>query len=259
MKIEGRTFIVSGGSSGLGLATVQMLVQAKSYVSILDREPPPSDIIGAQVKFFPTDITVINDIEKAVDETVNWTKQTGAALGGVINCAGVAAGAKIIDAQNEPHSLDLWDFVLAVNLTGTFNLTRLALKHMVHNEPEEGPDAERGVIVLVSSSAAFEGQPGQAAYSATKGALRSMAMPLARDLARHSIRVMAIAPNMFVSSMTDKLPQKARRSLEGSLVYPKRFGQPFEFAQTVKWILQCAYVNGETVRLSGASRMPAKM
>ncbi|KAJ3890873.1 3-hydroxy-acyl-CoA-dehydrogenase [Lentinula edodes] len=249
MKIEGRTFIVSGGSSGLGLATVQMLVQAKSYISILDREPPPSDIIGAQVKFYPTDITVVNDIEKAVDGTVNWTKQTGAALGGVINCAGVAAGAKIIDAQNEPHSLDLWDFVLAVNLTGTFNLTRLALKHMVHNEPEEGPDAERGVIVLVSSSAAFEGQPGQVAYSATKGALRSMTMPLARDLARHSIRVMAIAPNMF----------KARRSLEDGLVYPKRFGQPFEFAQTVKWVLQCAYVNGETVRLSGASRMPAKM
>ncbi|KAH7878859.1 uncharacterized protein C8R40DRAFT_681641 [Lentinula edodes] len=107
---------------------------------------------------------------------------------------------------------------------------------MIPSTTEEGPDAERGVIVL------FEGQPGQAAYSATKGALRSMALPLARDLARHSIRVMAIAPNMF-----------------DGLVYPKRFGQPFEFAQTVQWILQCAYVNGETVRLSGASRMPAKM
>ncbi|KAJ4470161.1 3-hydroxyacyl-CoA dehydrogenase [Lentinula aciculospora] len=259
MRTKDRTFIVSGGSSGLGLATVKMLIQAKSYVSILDRAPPPSDIIGLQVSFYQMDITVVADIERAVEDTVNWTQQTGAVIGGVINCAGVGVVAKIIDAQNEPHSLDLWDFVLAVNLTGTFNLTRLALKHMVHNEPEEGPDGERGVIVLVSSSAAFEGQPGQAAYSATKGALRSMTLPLARDLARHSIRVMTIAPNVFVSSMSDKLPQKARRSLESDLVYPKRFGHPAEFADTVKWILECAYVNGETVRLSGASRMPAKM
>ncbi|KAJ3786489.1 3-hydroxyacyl-CoA dehydrogenase [Lentinula aff. detonsa] len=259
MKINNRTFIVSGGSSGLGLATVQMLVQAQSHVSIFDRSPPPSTVTGPQIKFCQTDITIATEIEKAIEETVSWTKQTKAILGGVINCAGVGAGAKIIDAQNQPHSLDLWDFVLAVNLTGTFNLTRLALQHMVHNEPEEGLDGERGVIILVSSSAAFEGQPGQAAYSATKGALRSMTLPLARDLARHSIRVMTIAPNMFVSSMTENLPQKVRQSLENDLVYPKRFGQPVEFAETVKWILECAYINGETVRLSGASRMPAKM
>ncbi|KAF5384612.1 hypothetical protein D9757_007491 [Collybiopsis confluens] len=260
MKLENRTFIVSGGSSGLGLATVEMLVQSKACVSILDRAPPPSQLSTTpQVKFLETDITVVSQIEKAVEETVNWTKQTGAILRGVVNCAGIAAGAKIIDGQNEPHPLDLWDFVLAVNLTGTFNLTRLALKHMVRNEPEEGPDGERGVIILVSSSAAYEAQPGQVAYSATKGALRSMAMPLARDLGRHAIRVMAIAPNMFISSMTDKLPMKARKSLEDALVYPRRFGVPVEFAETVKWIVECVYVNGETVRLSGASRMPAKM
>jgi len=259
MKLENRTFIVSGGSSGLGLATVQMLVQAQAYVSILDRSPPPDNIVGPQVKFYQIDITIVAEIEKAVEETVAWTKQTGAILRGVVNSAGVAAAAKIINGENEPHALDLWDFVLAVNLTGTFNLTRIALKHMVQNEREEGADGERGIIILVSSSAAYEGQPGQVAYSATKGALRSMALPLARDLARHSIRVTAIAPNMFSSSMTDKLPEKARRSLEGDLVYPRRFGQPVEFAQTVKWILECAYVNGETIRLSAASRMPAKL
>lgn len=149
-----------------------MLVQANAYVSILDRAPPPSVIEGDQVRFFQTDITLVGAIEKAVEETVAWTKETGNpagptiregiyshedidfALGGVINCAGVGAGAKIIDAQNEPHSLELFEFVLAVNLTGSFNLTRLALKHMVHNKPEEGVDGERGVIVLVSSSAA---------------------------------------------------------------------------------------------------------
>lgn len=131
-----------------------MLVHANAYVSILDRAPPPSDIEGPQAKFFQTDITIVSDIEKAVEEAVAWTKQTDALLGGVICSAGVGAGAKIIDAQNEPHSLDLWDFVLAVNLTGTFNLTRLALKHMVHNQPEESIDGERGVVILVSSSAA---------------------------------------------------------------------------------------------------------
>jgi len=259
MKLENRTFLVSGGSSGLGLATVEMLIQAKAYISILDKSPPPENVIGPQVKFYQTDIAVVADIEKAVEETVAWTTQTGAILRGVVNSAGVAAGAKIIDSRNEPHSLDLWDFVLAVNLTGTFNLTRLALKHMVRSEPDEGLDGERGVIILVSSSAAFEGQPGQVAYSASKGALRSMALPLARDLARHSVRVVSIAPNMFASSMTDKLPGKVRRSLESGLVYPNRFGQPVEFAETVKWALECVYVNGETIRLSAASRMPAKM
>ncbi|KAJ6617027.1 3-hydroxyacyl-CoA dehydrogenase [Mycena sp. CBHHK59/15] len=260
MKISGRTFIVSGGSSGLGLATVKDLVSSNVFVSIVDRSPPPEDFATSQIKFFETDITKLEQIEKAVDGTVEWANKIGKPLGGIINCAGVGTAAKIIDAHNEPHSLDLWDVTLAVNLTGTFNLTRLALRHMVKVAPEDGPDGERGVVVLVSSAAAFEGQPGQTAYAATKGAVRSMALPLARDLARHAVRVVTVAPGVFASNMTAHFPEKTRRSLEGDgIVYPRRFGQPHEFAQTVRWILECPYVNGETIRLSGAGRLPGKL
>ncbi|KAK0238522.1 3-hydroxy-acyl-CoA-dehydrogenase [Armillaria nabsnona] len=260
MKIENRTFIVSGGSSGLGLATVQDLLNSKTYVSIVDRTPPPSDVAAnATVTYFQTDITELPEIERAVEQTVSWTKKTGAPLGGVINCAGVATAAKILDANNEPHALDLWEFTIAVNLTGTFNLTRLALKHLVDVKPEGG-DGERGVIVMVASAAAFEGQPGQTAYAATKGAVRSMALPMARDLARHGIRVVTIAPGVFESSMTKSMPERTRKSLKDSgLVFPRRFGLADEFAKTVRWVLECAYVNGETVRLSGAGRLPGKL
>ncbi|KAJ7036538.1 3-hydroxy-acyl-CoA-dehydrogenase [Mycena alexandri] len=260
MKTAGRTFIVSGGSSGLGLATVQDLISANAYISILDRSPPPGGLPTSRVKFFQTDITQVEQIESAVNGTVEWVAATGATLGGVINCAGVGTAAKIVDAHNEPHSLDLWNFTLAVNLTGSFNLTRLALRHLVKVAPEDGVDGERGVIVLVSSAAAFEGQPGQTAYSATKGALRSMTLPLARDLSRHAIRVVTVAPGVFSSSMTANFPEKTRRSLENEgIAFPRRFGQPSEFAQTIRWILECPYVNGETIRLSGAGRLPGKL
>ncbi|KAJ7498053.1 3-hydroxyacyl-CoA dehydrogenase [Mycena galericulata] len=260
MKLAGRTFIVSGGSSGLGLATVEDLISANAYISILDRSPPPAELPTSRVKFFETDITKVEEIERAVDGTVEWTVVTEAPLGGVINCAGVGTAAKIIDVDNEPHSLDLWDFTLAVNLTGTFNLTRLALRHLVKVAPEDGPDGERGVIVLVSSAAAFEGQPGQTAYAATKGAMRSMALPMARDLSRHAVRAVTVAPGVFKSNMTDLMSEKTRRSLTNEgIAYPRRFGQPHEFAQTVRWILECPYVNGETIRLSGAGRLPGKL
>jgi 3-hydroxyacyl-CoA dehydrogenase/3-hydroxy-2-methylbutyryl-CoA dehydrogenase len=172
---------------------------------------------------------------------------------------------QIIDSNNDPLSLDLWDFTLAVNLTGTFNLTRLALKHLV-TVPPEGPDGERGIICVHAffftlCNRQFEGQPGQVAYAASKGALASMTLPMARDLARHAIRIVTIAPGAFSSAMTAQLPEKARRSLEGNggLVYPQRFGNPNEFAKTVRWAIEVPYVNGEVVRLSGAGRLPGKL
>ncbi|KAJ7065302.1 3-hydroxy-acyl-CoA-dehydrogenase [Mycena amicta] len=261
MKPANRTFIISGGSSGLGLATVVDLVSVGAYVAVLDRAAPPSDLTSNdKVKFFEIDITEVSQIEQAVEGVVAWAELNNAPLGGVINSAGVGTAGKIIDAQNDPHSLDLWDFTIAVNLTGTFNLTRLALKHLIKVAPEEGDDGERGVVILVSSAAAFEGQPGQVAYSATKGAIRSMTLPLARDLARHAIRVITIAPGAFRSAMTDKMPPKTRRSLENEgVVYPRRLGQPPEFAQTVRWVIECPYVNGETIRLSGGGRLPARL
>ncbi|KAK7031684.1 3-hydroxy-acyl-CoA dehydrogenase, partial [Favolaschia claudopus] len=238
-------------SSGLGLATVQDLIAADAYISIVDRAPPPQALPTSQIKYFETDITNLKQIQQAVDGTVEWAAATNAPLGGVINCAGVGTAAKIIDAHNEPHSLDLWDFTLAVNVTGTFNLTRLALQHMIKATPEDGPDGERGVIVMVSSAAAFEGQPGQTAYAASKGALLSMTLPLARDLSRHAIRVVTIAPGVFDSNMTANFPEKTRRSLSNEgVVYPRRFGQPHEFAQTIRWILSTPYMNGEVIRLT---------
>jgi len=261
MKVENRTFLVSGGSSGLGLATVYDLLLQKAFVSIVDRSPPPEALLSSpNVKFYKTDITELSEVTSAVNKTVEWTSRSGAPLGGVINCAGVATAAKIIDAHGQPHSLDIWEFTIAVNLTGSFNLTRLVLEHLVKVDPETGSDGERGVVIFVSSAAAFEGQPGQTAYAATKGALRSMTLPLSRDLARHAIRVVTIAPGVFDSSMTANFPVKTRKRLENeSIVYPKRFGQPEEFARTVRWILDCPYVNGETIRLSGAGRLPGKL
>jgi len=261
MKVENRTFLVSGGSSGLGLATVYDLLSQKASVSIIDRSPAPDAILFLpNVKFFKTDITELSEVASAVNKTVEWASTTGAHLGGVINCAGVGTAAKIIDVHGKSHNLDLWDFTIAVNLTGSFNLTRLVLEHLIKVEPETGRDGERGVVIFVSSAAAFEGQPGQTVYAATKGALRSMTLPIARDLARHAIRVVTIAPSVFDSNMTANVPVKIRKSLENEgIVYPKRFGQPEEFARTVRWILDCPYVNGETIRLSGAGRLPGKL
>ncbi|KAG5716382.1 3-hydroxyacyl-CoA dehydrogenase type-2 [Termitomyces sp. T112] len=235
MKIANRTFIVSGGSSGLGLATVLDLLASNTYISILDRSPPPESVTlpSSHTRYLQTDITDVNQIQKAVDTTVQWTEETRAPLGGIINCAGVGTAAKILNASNEPHDLDLWDFAIAVNLTGSFNLTRLALPHLVKVQPEDTPDGERGVVIFVSSAAAYEGQPGQTAYAATKGAVRSMTLPMARDLARHAVRVVTIAPGAFASNMTAHMPLKTRISLEkDGIVYPQRFGQPSEFART---------------------------
>ena len=166
-----------------------------------------------------------------------------------------------------------------VNLTGTFNLTRITCKHLI-TVPPEGPDGERGVVVMVASSAAvrwcplffslrlirhsftttqFEAQPGQVAYAATKGALVSMTLPMARDLERYGIRVVTIAPGAFITPMMSLMNSKTQRSLSRNLLFPRRMGDPREFGQTVKWILECPYVNGETVRLSGGSRLPAKL
>jgi len=164
----------------------------------------------------------------------------------------------VIGAGGEPHSLDLFKIALEVNVVGTFNLARLVCKHLFA-VPPEGPDGERGVVIMVSSSAAFEGQPGQAAYAASKGAINSMILPLARDLGNHGIRVNAIAPGIFASSMSAKMSEKTRLSLERDLVFPRRFGRGEEFAETVRWMVECGYVNGETVRLSGAGRLPGRL
>lgn len=261
MKIENRTFIVSGGSSGLGLSTVECILQEKGYVAVLDLKQPDAAAVGptpSKVKFYELDITQVEDIVKVVEQVVSWTKQTGAPLGGIINCAGVGTAAKIIGADGQPHSLDMWNMTLDVNLTGTFNLTRIACKYLI-TVPSEGPDGERGVVIMVSSAAAFEAQPGQIAYSATKGALVSMTLPMARDLEHHGIRVVTIAPSLFRTPLGASIRPKALKGISRNFAFPRRMGEPREFGQTVKWILECPYVNGETIRLSGGGRLPGKL
>ncbi|KLO13263.1 short chain type dehydrogenase [Schizopora paradoxa] len=260
MKISNRTFVVSGGSSGLGLATVLDLYNSGAFIAILDVKENHDLMreLGNRGKFFEVDVREVDQLEAAVEETVSWIKETKATLGGVVNCAGVATASKVVDANGETHPLDLWDFTISVNLHGSFNLTRLVCKHLVKVTPE-GDDSERGIVILVSSSAAFEGQIGQAAYAASKGAIASMVLPLSRDLASYGVRVNAIAPAAFKSAMSDLLPKKARASLERELSFPRRFGKAEEFAQTVRWLMECGYMNGETVRLSGGTRMPGRL
>jgi NAD(P)-dependent dehydrogenase (short-subunit alcohol dehydrogenase family) len=262
MKLVNRTFIISGGSSGLGRATVKDLVIAGAFAAVLDIEPPPTDLLStsatSRVKYFRVDVTDSHALEKTVDRIAEWTVETKAIIGGVINCAGIAEFCQIIDRTGKNlHSAEMWDRSIAVNLTGAFNLTRLAVRHLVR-VPPEGSDNERGVVIFVSSSAAYEGQPATAAYAASKGAIRSIILPLSRDLARHGIRVVAIAPGPFTSPMAAKFPEQLNSAMqEKAMLFPKRFGLPFEFAKTVRWILECAYVNGETVKLTGGGRIPA--
>ncbi|KAJ7708981.1 short chain type dehydrogenase [Mycena rosella] len=259
MKVENRTFIVSGGASGLGLATVRDLINANAHAVIVDRATPQESFPADRVLFIRTDITQVEEVARAVADAVAWTEQTGALLGGVINCAGVGFDEATIDARGKPHSPENWDLHLAVNLTGAFNLTRLTLEHLVRVPPEER-DGERGVVILVSSTAAYEGMPSTIAYAATKGAIRAMALPMARDTARFGVRVVTLAPGPFVTPMTGQWTDKVASGMtKNGLLFPQRYGEPHEFATTVRWVLECAYINGENIKMTGGGRLPARL
>ncbi|KAK6433919.1 hypothetical protein LTR95_009895 [Oleoguttula sp. CCFEE 5521] len=262
MHIKDRTFIISGGASGLGLATVRDLHSHGGYVSILDLNADNGakvvSELGPRVKFFEVDVTSTPTIEAAVAGTAAWIKETNAALGGIIPAADVGMPGKLIDRYNEPIPIERLDFVININLRGTLDLIRLALPLLSTNTPTQS-DGERGVIVMVSSSAAFDGQPGQVAYAASKGAVRSLTLPLARDLAPLGIRAMTIAPSYFESNMTAQMSDKVRASLERVLEFPKRPGKGDDFALMVRQIIENVMMNGETIRLDGATRMPSKL
>ncbi|EMC98739.1 hypothetical protein BAUCODRAFT_379445 [Baudoinia panamericana UAMH 10762] len=262
MQIKDRTFVISGGASGLGLATVRELHSQGGYIAILDLNAENGNQVAAQLgprtKFFEVDISDPTSVATAVSSLVAWTRQTAKPLGGVIPAAGVGFPGKLIDRNNEPIPLDHLDFVLNINLRGVLDLLRLCLPHLTTAPPTE-PDGERGVIVLVSSSAAYDGQPGQVAYAASKGAIRSMTLVLARDLAQYGIRAMSIAPSYFESGMTAQMSEKVRKSLEKVFEFPKRPGQGPEFARMVRHCIENGMLNGECIRLDGATRMPSRM
>lgn len=238
--------IVTGGASGLGAATAQHFRDIGAQVTILDRDPAGeafADSIGAG--FAQTDVTDEDSVAAAVARAVDQ-------MGGIdacVNCAGIAIGEKTV-GRDGPHKLDTFRRVIDINLVGSFNVLRLAAAEMARNGREEN-----GVIVNTASVAAFDGQAGQAAYGASKAGIAGMTLPIARDLARSGIRVCAIAPGIFGTPMLRGLPQDVQDSLAAEVTFPKRLGQPEEYARLAAFIVSCGYLNGETIRLDGALRM----
>ena len=246
MQIEGSTFLVAGGGSGLGAATTEMLTAAGARVLVADlKGEAPGD-----GRFVETDVTDEDSVRSAVGAAVELGE-----LRGAVNCAGIASAEKVLGREG-PHSLDSFSGVVQVNLIGTFNVIRLAAEAMSENEPLES--GERGVIVNTASVAAFDGQIGQVAYAASKGGVVSLTLPVARELASSGIRVMTVAPGIFDTPMMAGLPENARVSLGNQVPFPSRLGKPEEYAALVKHIVENEMLNGEVIRLDGSIRMAPK-
>ena len=246
MNLQGKTAVVTGGASGLGAATARMIQDAGGRVVILDLNEPGQ--LGDSARFAKTDVSDAAEVEAAIQLAVE-------AFGGVdiaVNCAGIGDPQKIL-GKDGPASLERFSRVIKVNLIGTFNVARLAAAAMARNQPNE--NGERGVIVNTASVAAFDGQVGQASYSASKGGIAGMTLPLARDLAQVGIRVMTIAPGLFNTPMLAALPENVRASLGAMVPFPSRLGHPSEYAQLARSIIENPMLNGEVIRLDGAIRM----
>jgi NAD(P)-dependent dehydrogenase (short-subunit alcohol dehydrogenase family) len=252
MMIEGRTFLITGGGSGLGEATARHFVKAGGAVVIADVRAETGEAVAVDLagraRFVRTDVTSEPDVRQAIAAAVS----TFGDLHGVVCCAGIGPPAKVLGKEG-PHPLDLFEKVIRVNLIGTFNTLRLAAEAMAANEPDE--EGERGVIVNTASVAAFEGQIGQAAYSASKGGVVGLTLPAARELARHGIRVVTIAPGLFDTPLMAGLPEAARLSLGEQVPFPSRLGRPEEYAELAAHIVSNTMLNGCVIRLDGAIRM----
>ena len=255
MKINGSTFIVTGGSSGLGAATVETLLAEGGNAVIADVNRAAGEglaqRLGKQACFIETDVTREDHAQAAV----RLALETFGGLHGLINCAGIGLGEKTIGKEG-PHALATFARVININLIGTFNMIRVAADAMSKQQPNAA--GERGVIVNTASVAAFDGQVGQPAYSASKAGVVGMTLPIARDLARSGIRVMTIAPGIFETPMLKGLPQDVQDSLGKQVPFPSRLGRPPEYAALVKHIVENEMLNGETIRLDGAIRMAPK-
>ncbi len=244
MEIAGKSFLVTGGASGLGAATVAALRAADAHVVVLDLQPAP----GAAVQ---GSVTEPDDVLRAVE----LATAGGRLLHGVVQCAGLAHAERVV-RKDGPHSLESFERVVRVNLVGAFNVSRLTAAAMMANPP--GENGERGVIVLTSSIAAYDGQHGQVAYSAAKAGIAGMTLPMAREFARHGVRVMCVAPGLFDTPLLAALPPKVKQELGQSAPFPNRLGKPEEFAQLVLSIIGNPMLNGEVIRLDGALRMPPR-
>jgi len=255
MEIKGCVAVVTGGASGLGEACVRDLARLGAKVCIMDINAERGEKIAAEfggaVIFCRTDVID----EKSVQAALNKTMEAFGAIHVDINCAGSGDAIKVL-GKNGPYPMDRFNFIVQLNLIGTFNVIRLSAEKMVLNTPNA--DGEKGVVINTSSGAAFEGQIGQAAYSASKAGVVGMTLPIAREFADYGIRVVTIAPGLFLTPLADTLPKKALEALETSIPFPKRFGRPPEFSLLVKQILENPMLNGATIRLDGALRMAAR-
>jgi NAD(P)-dependent dehydrogenase (short-subunit alcohol dehydrogenase family) len=255
MQIEDHGFIVTGSSSGLGSATARRLIMAGARVLLADLDAAAGEALatelGTRARFSRCDVTDASSVAQAVS---NFRNAFGA-LHGLVNCAGVAPSEKVLGREG-PHRLEAFEQTVKVNLIGTFNMVRLAAAAMAESEPDA--DGQRGVIINTASVAAFEGQIGQAAYAASKGGVVAMTLPIARELARHGIRVVAIAPGIMETPMIKAMATEVQESLARMVPFPPRLGQPDEFARLVAHIIDNTYLNAEVIRLDGAIRMAAK-
>jgi len=256
MKIEFKVALIGGGASGLGAACARMISEAGGYVAIADvdaaRGAAEAERLANETLFVRTDVTQAESVEAAVAATVERFGR----LDILINCAGIAPPQRLIGKDGSPMPLEAFARVIAVNLTGSFNMARVAAAAMAKNTPDES--GERGVIVNTSSIAAYEGQIGQIAYAASKAGIAGMTLPMARDLARHGVRVMTIAPGIFDTPLLAGLPEEARTSLAAGVPFPAALGQPAQFAALARHIIENAYLNGEVIRLDAALRMGPK-
>src|SRR5688572_2323424 len=255
MQIKDSVFLIAGGASGLGAATARHLVAAGAKVMIADLGQSGGDgfaaSLGANAKFQAADVTSEAQMQQAIDSSVG----SFGALHGLVNCAGIAPGERVI-GKSGPHRLETFERAIRVNLIGSFNALRLAAQAMTSNTPTS--DGERGIVINTASVAAFEGQIGQAAYSASKGGIVAMALPVARELARFGIRVMTIAPGIFDTPMLQGMSEEIRASLGAQVPFPSRLGTPEEYARLAAFIIENPMLNAEVIRLDGAIRMAAK-
>ncbi|WP_372573142.1 SDR family NAD(P)-dependent oxidoreductase [Ruegeria jejuensis] len=250
MQLPDTAAIVTGGASGLGEATARHFATQGAQVTLLDRDgergPRVAEEIGGH--FVQTDVTD----EASVADAIAVALERMGKITACVNCAGIAVGMKTI-GKDGPHGLEPFQRTLDINLVGSFNVSRLAAAEMAKNDPE--PDGARGVIINTASIAAFDGQKGQAAYAASKGGIVGMTLPMARDLAASGIRVMAIAPGIFMTPMLAGLPEEVQQQLAADVPNPARLGDPAEFGRMAAFIVEMGYLNGEVIRLDGALRM----
>lgn len=255
MQIQNGVFVVTGGGSGLGAATARMLVEAGGNVVLADVNREAGEALAAELgsaaAFALTDVTDADSGKAAIDLAVSRFGR----LTGLVSCAGVAPAEKVV-GRDAPHKLDSFARTVSINLIGTFNMLRLAADVMSKAEPDAG--GERGVIINTASVAAFDGQIGQAGYASSKAGVVGLTLPVARELARFGIRVMAIAPGIMETPMLMGMPQEVQDGLGKMVPFPSRLGKPAEFAGLVRHIVENPYLNGEVIRLDGAIRMAPK-